>query len=407
MKIGILAYHAAYNFGANLQIYSTVGYLSRMGYNPIVINWVSEDLEIMYESTVPKIQAIAHKKFVLENLQTTKICRNEFDIAKVIENEGIQAIIIGSDAVVQHHPLFSRLVFPTKKIFSFVKHTSDRKFPNPFWGNFLDHLSIKIPIAFLSVSSQNSSYKLLNSSTRSQINIALSKFSFISVRDEWTKSMFEHITKGMMIPAITPDPVFAFNYNCIENQHSKEYIINKYSLPEKYILLSFLDNKTVSRSWLNQFEILAKEKGYECIALPFPKGILFDNGIIKKIDLPLSPLEWYSLIKYSSGYVGHNMHPIIVSLHNSVPFFSFDHYGIVNFKYFVNEKSSKIFHILKRADFLGNRSSSASRFSKQPSSKYVFSKIINFEKAKCKNFANQYFKEYEIMMDKICKSLNL
>ena len=39
MNIGILAYHSACNYGANLQVLSTVGYLKRNGHNPIVINY--------------------------------------------------------------------------------------------------------------------------------------------------------------------------------------------------------------------------------------------------------------------------------------------------------------------------------------------------------------------------------
>lgn len=38
------------------------------------------------------------------------------------------------------------------------------------------------------------------------------------------------------------------------------------------------------------------------------------------ISIPLNPIDWYALIKYSKGYIGERMHPIVVSLHNSVPF---------------------------------------------------------------------------------------
>ena len=53
------------------------------------------------------------------------------------------------------------------------------------------------------------------------------------------------------------------------------------------------------------------------------------------------------------------MHPIIVSLHNSVPFYCFDQYG--TFKTVMPmiwhkkiPESSKIYDILKRGDFLSN-----------------------------------------------------
>ena len=46
MNIGILAYHSACNYGANLQVLSTVGYLKRNGHNPIVINYETDDFSI-------------------------------------------------------------------------------------------------------------------------------------------------------------------------------------------------------------------------------------------------------------------------------------------------------------------------------------------------------------------------
>jgi len=406
MKIGILAYHAAYNFGANLQVLSTFGFLKQLGFNPIVINWIPEDLELMYENTVPKVQAEVHKQFLNNYLIVTKLCRNEFDVAKVIQEEVITGIIIGSDAVVQHHPYLSRLVFPTKKIISALNHTSDRKFPNPFWGNFLEYLTNQIPVILMSVSSQSSAYKLIDNRTRTKMKSAIEKFAYISVRDKWTSDMFGFISNGNILPKITPDPVFAFNYNVIENQLSKEFILNKYSLPSKYILISFLDSKTVSKAWLKSFETIANNNGYVCVALPFPGGLLFDNSLEKCIQLPLSPLEWYALIKFSSGYIGHNMHPIVVSIHNLVPFFSFDHYGVVKFRYFVNNESSKIYHILSKSDLLEYRFSCVNNLKKRPDPKNVFEKIVNFNKNKCRNFANDYYLEYMKMMKEICNTFD-
>lgn len=404
MKIGVLAYHAAYNFGANLQIFSTVGYLRKNGYEPIVINWIAEDLEEKYRSSIPEIQAEVHKEFLNKHFETTAICRTASDIAKIIEKEKIEAVIIGSDAVAQNHPLWSRIIFPTKRIFEIRKYTSDRYFPNPFWGTFTPYLSTPVPITFLSASSQNSDYKSMSRKAKSEMSEALSRYKYISVRDKWTQGMFKNVTRGKINPDITPDPVFAFNYNITEEQIPKEEILNKFGLPENYILLSFKDSLTVSTEWISQFEQKAASKGYTCVALPFPGGILFKNPLSKVINIPLSPLEWYALIKYSSGYVGHNMHPIIVSLHNSVPFFCFDHYGIVKLRCFVNRKSSKIYDILDRAGFLENMVSVHSGY-KRPSPDLIFRKIEKFDKDKCAVFARNYYSIYEKMMDDLILAL--
>lgn len=48
MKIGLLAYHAARNFGAFLQLLSTVEYIKKQGDEPMVINWIPKDFSKDY-----------------------------------------------------------------------------------------------------------------------------------------------------------------------------------------------------------------------------------------------------------------------------------------------------------------------------------------------------------------------
>ena len=125
MKIGILTYHRAINFGANLQLYSTYNYLENQGYVPIIINYLPQDLEALY-SSFPQSQITEHIKFI-KLLFKTEECRNAKEVAEQIDNYDINNIIIGSDAVAQHHPLFSRISFPDRKstrLNSSHRHTS-------------------------------------------------------------------------------------------------------------------------------------------------------------------------------------------------------------------------------------------------------------------------------------------
>ena len=109
--------------------------------------------------------------------------------------------------------------------------------------------------------------------------------------------------------------------------------------------------KIVSQQWIDCFQETACADGYTCVKLPFSQKESFGK-MRKSISLPLSPLEWFAIIKNSSGYVGNNMHPIVVSLHTGTPFFSFDNYGIKKFNgLLASDQSSKIKHIL-HYDFL-------------------------------------------------------
>ena len=71
-------------------------------------------------------------------------------------------------------------------------------------------------------------------------------------------------------------------------------------------------------------------EGKECVAFPIDGAMAFSHPFKHSISIPLSPLDWYALIKYSAGYVGSNMHPIVSSLANGVPCYSLDNWGSTN-----------------------------------------------------------------------------
>lgn len=405
MRIGILTYHAVYNFGANLQALSTFYYLKNAGHHPVIIDFFPEKLEEAFSRSVPTVQAEAHKKFIRNNFSLTNRCRNTTEVADEIMSNNIEAVIIGSDAVVQHFPLASRIkVNPSRKsIISFridpVNYETN--FPNPFWGEFIDHLNINIPVAMMSVSCQNTDFKLFTDKEKRAINDIVQKIRYISVRDERTRDMFRVVSKDEIVPDVTPDPVFAFNDN-VPDIPSRSEIIQKFGLPDKYILLSFNLAGTVNELWISEFETIAKKNGYGCVPLAMPGGIKFDSKLTQKVDIPLDPLDWYNIIKFSSGYIGEKMHPVIVCLHNSVPFYSFDHYGILRFKLLADETSSKIYQILQRADLNDYRTSLLRKFNfTPPSPQYIYDKIISFNRDKCSVFSSQMAGDYKRMMRNI------
>lgn len=400
-----MAYHTACNFGANLQLLSTYEFLKNHGHEPIIINWVSLELENYYSQGIPKIQYNVHLEFRKKYYKESNLCRNAKDVAEVIKTMGIEAVIIGSDAIAQHHVFLSRIGFPTRSIITINHHTEDRRFPNPFWGTFNDYLDMPVKIAVISASCQNSNYKLYSSSLKTRMMKYVGNYSYLSVRDDWTRKLYECISEGKLHPDVTPDPVFAFNNN-VSTVPLREEIKKKFDLPDKYILLSFLNQNRMNAEWIKKFKILANKDGYTTVALTYPKHILFGDVTDMKIEVILSPIDWFAIIKYSSGYVGHNMHPIVVSLHNNVPFYSFDNYGITKMGYFVNEKSSKIYHILTRAGFLDQRCNDRNLFVKLPGVDDVYGKIVNFDREKCMAFSQEYYKEYEAMMNAVLESFN-
>lgn len=395
MKIGILTYQSVYNFGANLQLLSTVGFLKKNGHEPRVINWVAKDLKGLYDNSTPNLQIKEHELFFEQYIPLTKICENSNEISKVILAEKIEAIIIGSDSLFNlMKPKFNWFKLKTNH------PTSDHTFPNPFWGEFLNFNS-EIPIAGLSISSQNCNYFLFKSKKKI-IGDFLTRFKYISVRDNWTRDLVKYFTSNKIVPNITPDPVFNFSNN-IPIENTKTEFLKKFNLPNEYFLLSFTGGKLTSApsKWLIEFKKNAKLNDIACVQLPRTTGGQ-ELNLEYSINRPLSPIDWYYLIKYSRGYVGVLMHPIVTALHNNVPFFSFDHYGIRKFGK-INKTSSKTYHIIHEAG-LESQHFSLNLFNSFPSAKKVVDSLINFNYKKCEEFSLRQKVLYEDNMNKIINS---
>ena len=405
-KIGILTFARVANFGANLQALSTYCFFKKRGYIPIFIDWEPYDFAKRQNLEAMTTQGKAHFDFFDSNCQKTRKCRDEKDIVNIVEEENMCAIIVGSDAVLQHHPLITRIVFPTKHLYYIEKTDSARMFPNPFWGSFKSSLKRDIPLVMMSGSSQNSPYKWFSRNTKRRMSECLKGFSYISVRDIWTQKMVSNITNGFVNPDISPDPVFAFNYNCKELIPSRCQIFEKYNLPDCYYLVSMLDDKVLTKDWLDDLKKEAKGVGVECVALPMPDGIKFRHNFDYEIPTPLSPIDWYALIKYSKGYIGQNMHPAVVALHNSLPVYSFDTYGVTKFwKLKCVDMSSKIYNVLCDFGCDMNRTPVNVRYYKLPRPQDVVFKMKSTNITDLQRCSEQKYELYSSMMSTIVKFL--
>lgn len=402
MKIGILTYYRVANFGANIQAVSTYYHIEKRGHQAILILYdPSKSDRKMGEDEIK--QAQEHYKFLDSlSLNETPLCRDSKDIMEVIKRFGIEAIIVGSDAVVQHHPLLSRIHKGRRKPFYITKKTPDKSFPNPFWGVGID---ITIPMCMMSVSSQNSKYKLFSNKLKKEMGAALSRMRYISVRDNWTKQMMLSVLDGQPKQVyVTPDPVFAFNYNAAEIVPSEVDIRKRYKLPSEYILVC-LNAQNLEEKQLLEIKKAFAAQGKCCVALTLPVGIKFKHPFDIEINVPLPPSDWYALIKYSSGYIGCNMHPIVVSLHNSVPCFSIDHWGTRNFfGHSTDNGSSKVADILERFGLKENRAV-IENGKCVVSTDFIVNKILNFPKEKVKSFSKEWTEVYKAMMNDILNSI--
>ena len=396
MNVGILTYHFVSNFGANLQTLSTYKYIENAGHTPIIINWIPEDLENYYNENVSQQQNIAHRLFAKNNYKNiTSICRTTHDIAHVIDENEIDIVVIGSDAVFTYIPPLARIHICRRGLV-YSKPCIDSDFPNPFWGDFVKHTSRKIKVAIMSASAQNTKYRMiLGGRLKRKFSESLALFNYISVRDVWTQEMLSYLTKGKVFPQITPDPVFAFQYNV--NPPETQYVKHNLNVDKPYVLVS-LTGEYLNTVWLQELEKVFAKLGITLIGLP-QTNKPFKSILRHNINFPLDPLDWYNIIRESRGYIGELMHPVLVSLHNSVPVYVFDKYGFKNNRGF-DEKSSKTYQIMSRFGLCSNYYNKLTR-KPFPSACDVANAILSFDTPKCTQFANYMLEQYKEMMTMI------
>ena len=143
----------------------------------------------------------------------------------------------------------------------------------------------------------------------------------------------------------------------------------------------------------------------DCVALPSPLGIRFTHNYDYEIPVPLSPTDWYALIKYSCGYIGNNMHPIVIALHNGVPCFSIDNYSNYDFwRRLKNDGSSKIEDLLRRFNLSENHIVPYKDNTKGLE-KRIYDCITIFPKEDVMHQSEEMYTGYEQMMQDILKTI--
>lgn len=394
MRIGILTHCVANNFGANLQALSTGFYLKNRGFDVVYICWA----EYLKNKTFNMLaeQLALHTSFLRRNgFEVSQPCVNDDDFRNLIKEKKIGTIIVGADAVLTVKPWIANLIIGRKGI-RHIPLQKDYIFPNPFWLNFANGMNIKRFL--MSPSCQSSNYKMLPKRIKVGMKEQLEKFDYVSARDLYTQKMIYDITKGSITCSITPDPVFNFRNN-VSVVLPKQYIVNKFSLPDNYLLVSFFDYCMPSECWFRDLQNNAMERGLVCVHLPMPEGSA-NRGLRHEIKLPIDPLEWFYIIKYAQGYIGNNMHPIIVSIVNDTPFYSIDQHG----KYFLQgkmqlSKTSKVYDLLKSLDLLEYWI--PMKKYKSISTKVLINKILNWDHHKVEKAYTKMQLKYCSMMESI------
>ena len=346
MKIGILTYHAEYNFGANLQAYTTALYLQSLGHEAKIIDYGREATIPKYQKIVPKEQWSAHDSFVENRLPLTQAVNTKDELITVVRREKFDGIIVGADAVWSYGE-------------------TEKQMPVYFLDWFFETPDIaNIPTAAMSVANMSLGFAHLNEVDKAKLKNVISNFSCLTVRDNWTRTAVnEHIFAGEnCVELLNPDPVVVLK-DLLEDKLDTLGLVEA---NDKYILFTFPVGAKAPEKWFNKFKAYANARGYKVGELPLPEGASgFDFDFV--IPYPIDPIQWYLWLMHSSGFIGMRFHPVVSCISAGVPFISIDSYGssssfvkVLSLLGFYRisrlfDGKSKIFQLLHNTKFEKNR----------------------------------------------------
>ena len=299
MKIGILTFHRAHNYGAVLQCYALQEVLKGMGHEVEVIDyrqpWIEGFYSLFkfptfnkqYPGFLDKLRYIKNLKWRKNIVDNKRIIFNDFinnnlqqsDKCKNMDDLRYDAIIIGSDQLWSPSCL-------------------GNQFDEIYLGYFSHNQSTKV-IGF-SISSNSNSIKRLD--LEYNINKITKNFSSISFREKEVAKLVGEII-GRQIP-VTIDPTL------LTSSEQWDKLIDKNWSNKKYVVIYQIRTSDLST------ENLYKNANKYITLHP-------DCSIVDLSHFSYSVRDFVSIIKYAQFVFTTSFHATAFSIIFKVPFYAF------------------------------------------------------------------------------------
>lgn len=297
MKIGILTFHCAHNYGAVLQCYALQQYLKGCGHEVSVIDYRPKYLLQGYEKfslrnwlspnlfrTIKKLLA---EPFLLKdrirrwNEFNEFICGfNLYPINKFKEGKGFDKVIYGSDQI-------------------WNAFLTGGKADGHYWGQYSPHKSI-------SYAASMGEYRP-SSEEIAQIQSFLNSFLSLSVREQEIQELLQPLTSNKI--ELVCDPVFLLS------RDQWDRLLTHNSVVKPYVLCYNLFRSPECRQ---QAEVVSKQLGIELIEIA---GSVTYDTYKSDIVRSIGPLAFVEYIKEASFVVTSSFHGTAFSLIFQRPFY--------------------------------------------------------------------------------------
>jgi len=300
MKIGILTYHRAHNYGALLQAYALQTYLRKLGHQAEIIDYWpdyhAEDYQLMPHFKVLNIKG-----------KVKAILRLVIGYTRILKRNSLYKEFIHEQFSVHHKPRYLTKEAMKEIEYDIVVYGSDqiwRRSNLPNFKGFSDVFYGTYPIKVKRKITYAASMGVIDVNDEDKANIKqmLVNFDAISVREEALKQLIDEIT-GNPVPLVL-DPVFLLEKE-EWSQLSQQPITE---IQDKYIFFYQLAASEDAISFTNKLEAYYGYKVIEIRGRVEP--LLFGDRYFQTA----SPADFISLIRNAEIVVSTSFHGVAFSL---------------------------------------------------------------------------------------------
>lgn len=288
MKVSIVTFHSAYNYGAILQAYALQSYLNENFGATSILDYHNEHIDKSYRmpqlsdfTSNPKNAVFRISQAILyrgKNKKIDKFCKENLCLTKRYSRENINAaqneadvFIVGSDQV------WNYLIVDRDRTFylDFAQNKTTCSYAASFG---VDH----VPDNYIDF-----------------YNTQLNKIDFISVREEQGVGLVKKLSNKEAISM--PDPTLLleqriWNEMCITPDFKSPYIL-VYKITKADKLIEFA-------------KMLSSKTGFQIIYVPND----LKSGSIGSLKLNVGPQEWLGYIRNAEYVVTNSFHGTVFSI---------------------------------------------------------------------------------------------
>ena len=301
MKIGILTYQRAHNYGALLQAYSLQTYLKKHGHEVDIIDYWPEyhaqDYKLIpyfkNRSFLGKIKAIlilliGYKRIIKRTNGYEKFIREQFNLSETVNFTTEESL---------NEIEYDVVVYGSDQIWRRSNYSLFKGFSDVYFGAFPKKVKHKITYA------ASMGVIDVNDDDKVYLKKMLQNFDVISVREDELKKLAEEII-GHNVTLVL-DPVFLLTRKEWMKLNNPLKMINK---KEKYIFFYQLTPSDEAIDFVNNLSDYYGYKVFEIRGRVEP--LLFGNRYLQTA----SPIDFLSLINNAELVVSTSFHGVAFSL---------------------------------------------------------------------------------------------